>query len=33
VTLHIDNVKGVNAHHQCETMSKAFARARRAALR
>jgi imidazoleglycerol-phosphate dehydratase len=27
VTLHIDNLKGVNAHHQCETVFKAFARA------
>ena len=32
VTLHIDNLKGVNAHHQCETVFKAFARAVRAAL-
>jgi imidazoleglycerol-phosphate dehydratase len=32
VTLHIDNLKGVNAHHQCETVFKAFARALRAAL-
>jgi len=32
VTLHIDNLKGVNAHHQCETAFKAFARALRAAL-
>ena len=31
-TLHIDNLKGVNAHHQCETVFKAFARALRAAL-
>jgi imidazoleglycerol-phosphate dehydratase len=31
VTLHIDNLKGVNAHHQCETVFKAFARALRAA--
>ena len=31
-TLHIDNLKGVNAHHQCETIFKAFARAIRAAL-
>ncbi len=22
VTLHIDNLKGFNAHHQCETISK-----------
>ena len=32
VTLHIDNLKGYNAHHQCETIFKAFARALRAAL-
>ena len=32
VTLHIDNLKGHNAHHQCETIVKAFARALRAAL-
>ena len=32
VTLHIDNLKGENAHHQCETIFKAFARALRAAL-
>ena len=32
VTLHIDNLKGDNAHHQCETMFKAFARALRMAL-
>ena len=32
VTLHIDNLKGINAHHQCETVFKAFARALRAAL-
>lgn len=32
VTLHIDNLKGHNAHHQCETIFKAFARALRAAL-
>ncbi|MBY0455061.1 MAG: imidazoleglycerol-phosphate dehydratase HisB [Burkholderiaceae bacterium] len=32
VTLHIDNLKGTNAHHQCETIFKAFARALRAAL-
>ncbi|RYF83022.1 MAG: imidazoleglycerol-phosphate dehydratase HisB [Comamonadaceae bacterium] len=31
-TLHIDNLKGINAHHQCETIFKAFARAVRAAL-
>ena len=31
VTLHIDNLRGINAHHQCETVFKAFARALRAA--
>jgi imidazoleglycerol-phosphate dehydratase len=31
-TLHIDNLKGDNAHHQCETVFKAFARALRMAL-
>ncbi|MFM8509644.1 MAG: imidazoleglycerol-phosphate dehydratase, partial [Betaproteobacteria bacterium] len=31
-TLHIDNLYGDNAHHQCETIFKAFARAVRAAL-
>jgi imidazoleglycerol-phosphate dehydratase len=32
VTLHIDNLKGHNAHHQAETVFKAFARALRAAI-
>jgi imidazoleglycerol-phosphate dehydratase len=32
VTLHIDNLKGENAHHQAETVFKAFGRALRAAL-
>jgi imidazoleglycerol-phosphate dehydratase len=32
VTLHVDNLKGDNAHHQCETVFKAFARALRAAV-
>ena len=32
VTLHIDNLRGENAHHQCETVFKAFARALRFAL-
>jgi imidazoleglycerol-phosphate dehydratase len=31
VTLHIDNLKGKNAHHQCETVFKAFGRALRMA--
>ena len=32
VTLHIDNLRGVNAHHQAETIFKAFARALRMAV-
>jgi len=32
ITLHIDNLRGVNAHHQCETVFKAFARALRMAV-
>ena len=32
VTLHIDNLRGENAHHQCETVFNAFARALRSAL-
>ncbi len=31
-TLHIDNLRGDNAHHQCETVFKAFARALRMAV-
>jgi len=31
VTLHIDNLRGVNAHHQAETIFKAFGRALRMA--
>ena len=31
VSLHIDNLKGHNAHHQCETIFKAFGRALRMA--
>ncbi len=31
ITLHIDNLRGENSHHQCETVFKAFARALRAA--
>jgi imidazoleglycerol-phosphate dehydratase len=32
VTLHIDNLAGENAHHQAETIFKAFGRALRVAL-
>jgi imidazoleglycerol-phosphate dehydratase len=32
VSLHIDNLRGENAHHQAETVFKAFGRALRAAL-
>jgi len=32
MTLHIDNLRGVNAHHQAETVFKAFGRALRAAV-
>ncbi|AVL71784.1 MULTISPECIES: imidazoleglycerol-phosphate dehydratase HisB [Oligella] len=32
VTLHIDNLKGINSHHQAETVFKAFGRALRMAL-
>lgn len=32
VSLHIDNLKGINAHHQAETVFKAFGRALRMAL-
>src|SRR3954451_1380699 len=32
VSLHIDNLRGENAHHQCETVFKAFARALRMAV-
>jgi imidazoleglycerol-phosphate dehydratase len=31
-TVHIDNLRGFNAHHQCETVFKAFGRALRMAL-
>jgi imidazoleglycerol-phosphate dehydratase len=31
-TVHVDNLRGENAHHQCETVFKAFARALRMAL-
>jgi imidazoleglycerol-phosphate dehydratase len=32
VTLHIDNIRGKNAHHQIETVFKAFGRAVRMAI-
>lgn len=32
VTLHVDNLRGVNSHHQAETVFKAFGRAVRMAL-
>ncbi len=32
VTLHVDNLRGQNAHHQAETVFKAFARALRMAI-
>ena len=32
VTLHLDNLRGNNAHHQAETLFKAFGRALRAAV-
>jgi imidazoleglycerol-phosphate dehydratase len=32
VTLHVDNLRGQNAHHQAETVFKAFARALRMAV-
>jgi imidazoleglycerol-phosphate dehydratase len=32
VSLHIDNLRGDNAHHQCETVFKAFGRALRMAI-
>lgn len=32
ITLHVDNLKGRNAHHQAETVFKAFARALRMAI-
>ena len=31
-TVHVDNLRGINAHHQCETVFKAFGRALRMAL-
>lgn len=32
MTLQIDNLRGINAHHQCETVFKAFGRALRMAI-
>ena len=32
VSLHLDNLKGFNAHHQAETLFKAFGRALRMAV-
>jgi imidazoleglycerol-phosphate dehydratase len=32
VTLHVDNLRGENSHHQCETVFKAFGRALRMAV-
>ncbi len=32
ITLHIDNIRGINAHHQAESIFKAFGRAMRMAL-
>ncbi|NDA72850.1 MAG: imidazoleglycerol-phosphate dehydratase HisB [Betaproteobacteria bacterium] len=32
ISLHIDNLRGENAHHQCETIFKAFGRALRMAV-
>jgi imidazoleglycerol-phosphate dehydratase len=32
VTVHVDNLRGDNAHHQCETIFKAFGRALRQAV-
>ena len=32
VTLHVDNLRGINAHHQAETVFKAFGRALRMAI-
>ena len=32
ITVHIDNLRGTNAHHQAETVFKAFGRALRMAI-
>jgi imidazoleglycerol-phosphate dehydratase len=32
ITLHVDNLRGVNSHHQAETIFKAFGRALRMAV-
>ena len=32
ITVHVDNLRGDNAHHQCETVFKAFGRALRQAV-
>lgn len=32
ITVHVDNLRGENAHHQCETVFKAFGRALRQAV-
>jgi imidazoleglycerol-phosphate dehydratase len=32
ITVHLDSLRGANAHHQCETLFKAFARALRMAV-
>lgn len=32
ITVHIDNLRGINTHHQCETIFKAFGRALRQAV-
>ncbi|MDE2047955.1 MAG: imidazoleglycerol-phosphate dehydratase HisB [Betaproteobacteria bacterium] len=32
ITVHVDNLRGENAHHQCETVFKAFGRALRMAV-
>ncbi|MEN9773409.1 MAG: imidazoleglycerol-phosphate dehydratase HisB [Pseudomonadota bacterium] len=32
ITVHVDNLRGDNAHHQCETIFKAFGRALRQAV-